>query len=98
MLSFVWKLQSFYPKDVCLFSAFCLNEEELNQQVCLIKHVEHEISDSTSHKRKRKRGAKTSNFKNTIFKTPKKLSVVILVTNYHKLSLLPLVVRPWQKL
>ena len=47
--------------------------------------------------KKRERGAKTSNFKNTIFKTPEKLLLVTLVTNYHKLSLLPFVVRPWQK-
>ena len=44
--------------------------------------------------KKRERGAKTlSNFKN-ISKTPEKFSLVTLVTNYHKLSLLPLVVRP----
>ena len=30
-------------------------------------------------------------------KTPERLSLVTLVTNYHKFSLLPLVVRPWQK-
>ena len=33
-------------------------------------------------KEKRKRGAKTSNFKN-ISKTPEKSSPVTLVTNYH---------------
>ena len=65
MLSFVWNHLSFYPKDVCSFSVFYLNEEELNQQVCLIKYVEHEISNSASHK-KRERGTKTSNFKSTI--------------------------------
>ena len=43
---------------------------------------------------KKERGAKTySNFKN-ISKTPENFSLVTLVTNYHKLSLLPLVVRP----
>ena len=59
MLSVVRKHLSFYPKDVCLF-IFCifLNEKEFNQQVCLIKYVENEISNSTSHK-KRERGAKT---------------------------------------
>ena len=36
---------------------------------------------------------KKSNFKN-ISKTPEKFSLVTLVTNYHKLSLLPLVIRP----
>ena len=47
MLSFVGKRLSFFPKDArCLFS-FCiyfLNVKELNQQVCLIKFVENEIS------------------------------------------------------
>ena len=43
--------------------------------------------------KKSKRGAKTSNFKNTISKTPEKLSLVTLVTTYHKLSL-SLAVRP----
>ena len=62
MLSFVGKHLSFYPKEVCLFifCIFYLNEKEFNQQACLIKHVENEISNSTSHKKKkkRKRGAK----------------------------------------
>ena len=39
---------------------------------------------------------KQSNFKN-ISKTPETFSLVTLVTNYHKLSLLPLVIKPWQK-
>ena len=45
---------------------------------------------------KEKKKKKKSNFKN-ISKTPEKFSLVTLVTNYHKLSLLPLVVRPRQK-
>ena len=46
---------------------------------------------------KKERVAKTySNFKN-ISKTPENFSLVTLVTNYHKLSLLPLVVRPRRK-
>ena len=52
MLSFVGK-HLFIPKR-CLF-IFCIfyfNEKELNQQVCLKKYVENEISNSTS-------GAKT---------------------------------------
>ena len=32
---------------------FYLNEKELNQQVGLIKYVENEIPNSTSHKKKR---------------------------------------------
>ena len=41
----------------CLFilCIFYLNEKELNQQLCLIRYIENEIS--TSHKKKR--GAKT---------------------------------------
>ena len=44
----------------CLFN-FCifhLNEKELNQQVCLIKYVENEISKSTFHKKKKERKKK----------------------------------------
>ena len=47
--------------------------------------------------REKESGAKTSsNFKN-ISKTPEKFSPVKLVTNYHKLSRVPIVVRPWGK-
>ena len=91
MLIFARKHQSFYPKDVsvCSFSVFFyLNEKALNQQVCLIKYAENEISNSTSHK-KRERGKTISNFKNI-----EKLSLVTLVTNFHKLLCLPLVLRP----
>ena len=87
------RLSIFTQKMSLHFLYFYLNEKELNQQACLIKYVENEISNSTSHKKKRERVAKTSNFKN-ISKTPEKFSLVTLVTNYHKLSLLPLVVRP----
>ena len=54
------KTSKFLPK-ICLFifCIFYLNEKELNQQVCLMKYVENEISNSTSHKEKRERGAKT---------------------------------------
>ena len=41
----------------CLF-IFCIlswNEKELNQQVCLIKYVENEICNSTSHKKEKER-------------------------------------------
>ena len=50
----------FLPKRCLLiFYIFYLNEKELDQQVCLMKYVENEISNSTSHKEKRERGAKT---------------------------------------
>ena len=64
ILSFVGKHLSFYAKDVYSSSVifiFCLNEKESNQQVCPIKYAENEISNPTSHKKKRERerGAKT---------------------------------------
>ena len=41
---------SFYPKDVCLFSVFFI-WMKVSCQVCLIKYLENEISNSTSHKK-----------------------------------------------
>ena len=38
------------------FHIFYLNEKELNQQVCLIKYVENEICNSTSHKKREREG------------------------------------------
>ena len=35
------------------FLYFLFNEKELNQQVCLIKYVENQISKSTSHKKRK---------------------------------------------
>ena len=93
-VQFCRKTSKFLPKR-CLF-VFCifyLNEKELNQQVCLMKYVENEISNSTSHKKREREEQKQSNLKN-ISKTPEKFSLVTPVTNCHKLSLLPLVVRP----
>ena len=54
-VEFCRKTSKFLPKR-CLF-IFCivyLNEKNLNQQVCLIKHVENEISNSTSHKKNKR--------------------------------------------
>ena len=48
-----------------------------------------------------KRGGKSKNIiqlKNKISKTPEKLSLLTLVTNYHKLSLLPLWLDPDENL
>ena len=71
-IDFCRKTSTFLPKR-CLF-IFCIfysNEKKLNQQVCLTKYVEIEISNSTSHQKKtrkqkkkkkkkeRQRGAKT---------------------------------------
>ena len=59
-VEFCGKTSKFLPKRcLFIFCIFYLNEKELNQQVCLIKYVENEISNSTSHKKKRERGAKT---------------------------------------
>ena len=46
-LGFVWKMLSFVGRCLFVFCIFYLNEKELNQQVCLIKYIENEIS--TSH-------------------------------------------------
>ena len=59
-VEFCGKTSKFLPKRcLFIFCIFYLNEKELNQQVCLIKYVENEISNSTSQKKKKKRGAKT---------------------------------------
>ena len=86
-VEFCRKTSRFLPER-CLFiiCIFYLNENELNQQVCLIKYVENEISNSTSHKKREEQKHIPTSKKNEKFS---------LVTNYHKLSLLPLVVRPW---
>ena len=55
-VEFCGKRSKFLPKRcLFIFCIFYLNEKELNQQVCLIKYVENEISNSTSHKKKRER-------------------------------------------
>ena len=59
-VEFCRKTSTFLPKRcLFIFCIFYLNEKELNQQVCLIKYIENEISNSTSHREKRERGAKT---------------------------------------
>ena len=55
-VEFCRKTSKFLPKRcLFIFCIFYLNEKELNQQVCLIKYVENEISNSTSYKKKRER-------------------------------------------
>ena len=55
-IEFCRKTSKFLPKRcLFIFCIFYLNEKELNQQVCLIKYAENEISNPTSHKNKRKR-------------------------------------------
>ena len=95
-VAFCGKTSKFLPKRCpCLFifCIFYLNEKELHQQVCLIKHAENKISNSTSHKKKEREEQKHSNFKSFNSKTPH----FHKFPNFHKLSLLQLVVKPWQK-
>ena len=89
-VEFCGKTSKFLPKRcLFIFCIFYLNEKELNQQVCLIKHVENEISNSTSHKEKEtEREEQKHNPTSKTFLTPEKFSLITLVTNYHKLSLL----------
>ena len=69
-VEFCRKTSKFLPKRcLFIFCIFYLNEKELNQQVCLIKYAENEISNSTSHK-KRVRSKNIPNFKNINSKTP----------------------------
>ena len=54
-VGFCRKTSTFLPKRcLFIFYIFYLNEKELNQQVCPIKYVENEISNSTSLKKKKK--------------------------------------------
>ena len=53
-VEFFRKTSKILPKRcLFIFCIFYVNEKELNQQVCLIKYLENEISSSTSHKKKR---------------------------------------------
>ena len=55
-VEFCRKTSKFLPKRcLFIFCIFYLNEKGLNQQACLIKYVENEISNSTSHKKERER-------------------------------------------
>ena len=72
---------SFYPKDVCLFifCIFYLNENEFNQQVCLIKYVEKKIYRERETERQRQREKREERDFENISET------LELVTNYYKL-------------
>ena len=53
-VEFCRKISNFLHKRcLFIFCIFYLNEKELNQQVCLIKYVENQISNSTSHKKRK---------------------------------------------
>ena len=87
-VEFCGKTSKSLPKRcLFIFYVFCLNERELNQQVCLIKYEEKKQREEKNHY------PTSKTFLFSISKIPEKISLVTLVTNYHKLSLLPLVVR-----
>ena len=55
-VEFRGKTCTFSPKRSPIISRiFYINKEEWNQQVCLIKYVENEISNSKFHKNKNER-------------------------------------------
>ena len=95
-VEFSRKTSNFLFKScLSIFCIFYLNEKELNQQVCLIKYVENEISNSASHKNKKeKKKGREEQKHDPTSKTFLKLLKKTLVTNYHKLLVLRLVVRP----
>ena len=74
-VEFYKEISKFLPERcLFIFCIFYLNERELNQQVCLIKYVENEISNSTSlslslslskKKKKKKKKKKDKTKKNT---------------------------------
>ena len=92
MLSFVGKHLSFTQKMSVHFLYFLFKWRGVNQKICLIIYVENEISNSTPDKKKKKKKKKRER------EEQKKLSLVTLVTDYNKLSLLSLVARIWRKL
>ena len=54
-VEFCRKTSKFLPKRcLFIFCIFYLNEKELNQQVCLIKYIENEISTSRKKRGKQK--------------------------------------------
>ena len=57
-VEFCRKTSKFLRKRCLLIFCIFFNEKELNQQACLLKYVENQISNSTSHQKK-KRGAQT---------------------------------------
>ena len=58
-VEFCGKTSKFLPKGhLFIFSIFYLSEKKLNQQVFLIKYVENEIANSTSHKKNKQKKPK----------------------------------------
>ena len=82
-VEFCRKNLSFYPKDVCLFifCIFYLNENEFNQQVCLIKYVEKKIyreRERETERQRQREKREERDFENIS-------ETLELVTNYYKL-------------
>ena len=99
-VEFCGKTSKFLPKRcLCpfIFCIFHLNEKELNQQVCLIKYAENEISNSTSHKKEREREEQKHIQLHIQLQKHWKIVIIYTSSNFYKLSCLPLVVRPWRK-
>ena len=66
-VEFCGKTSKFLPKRcLFIFCIFYLNEKEFNQQVCLIKYVENEMCNSTSHKKKKKKRKKREEQKHNL--------------------------------
>ena len=74
--------KSLLKRCLFIFCIFYLNEKELNQQVCLIKYVENEIFNSTSHthtkKERKKKREREEQKHNPTSKTFQKL-----LKNFH---------------
>ena len=84
-VGFCRKTYTFLPK-ICLFifCIFYLNEKELNQQICLIKYVENEISNSNSLTKKKEEEQKhnpTSKIFLKLLKNFHWLHQLLIITN-----------------
>ena len=61
-VEFCRKTSKFLPKRcLFIFYIFYLNEKDLNQQLCLIKYVENEISNPTSYKKEKRERERSKN-------------------------------------
>ena len=79
-VGFCRKTSTFLPKRyLFIFCIFYLNEKELNQQVCPIKYVENEISNSTSHRKEEKKKRERERSKNN----PTSKTFLKLLKNFH---------------
>ena len=97
-VEFCRKTSKFLPKRcLFMFCIFYLNEKKLNQQICrkyicnTFRVLKVRFLTLPLTQKKRKQEQKHNPTPKTS-KTSEKFSLVTLVTNYHKLSLLPLVI------